>query len=55
MKNNYEAPAVVEVILSPREAVLEVTSPITLSALTISGTPDIPAVEDAAFSNNVEW
>lgn len=54
-KLNYAAPKVDQVVIFPREAVLDMTSPITLSAITMMGAPEIPAVENAEFSSNVEW
>ena len=54
-KQTYAAPKVDQVVIFPREAVLDASSPITLSALLIDGTPAVPAVEDADFSSNVDW
>ena len=54
-KQNYAAPKVNQVVILPREAVLDVTSPITLSAILIDGDPAVPAVENADFSSDVAW
>lgn len=54
-KQTYAAPKVDQVVIFPREAVLDATSPITLSALLIDGDPAVPAVENADFSSNVDW
>lgn len=54
-KQNYTVPEVENVLVFPKEPVLDVASPFTLSAMTISGVEDIPAVENANYHADFSW
>lgn len=53
-KQTYAAPTVDEIILFPREAVLNEVSTLTLIA-TMPGGDSTPAVESADFFDNQSW